>query len=86
MIPETSVVMLDQKFSDSSHQDAFHFRRNSRRSRTGFVAALAVGDFGPDVAGRVIAVSSHRDEEIRAEFLSGQLILNEQFAGHVQDS
>ena len=66
------------------HQDAFDIRCDSRDS-PGFIASLTVSDLGADITWAVVAVGGHRDEVVRTHFLSGKLVFDEQFAGHVDD-
>jgi hypothetical protein len=73
-----------QQLPNCGHQDFFHGGGDLGGPLAGFVTALCVGDLGADVARRVIALGGHRHEQIRAEFLGGELIFHEQLARQEQ--
>ena len=50
----------------------------------GLVAALRVGDLGADVAGAIVAVGGHGDEQVGPQLLGGELVLDEQLARQVE--
>ena len=56
----------------------------SEALRAGLVAALGIGDLGADVAGGVVAVGGHGDEQVGPHLLGGELVLDEQLARQVQ--
>ena len=75
-----------QQFSDRSHEHPFDFRRNVRGCVACFVAALFVCDGGADVSWRVISVSGHSNNLVRASGFGSQLILYEKFSRQMQNA
>ena len=60
------------------------FGATSEALRAGLVTALGIGDLGADVAGAIVAVGRHGDEQVGPQLLGGELVLDEQLARQVE--
>lgn len=70
---------------EGAHEDALDGGSDAGGGGLGFVSALGIGGFGTDIGGAIIAIAGHGDVEVGSHGLGGELVLDEEFAGQMQD-
>ena len=78
--------LVFQQLRDCVRQNRFDGRSDPGGAGACLVAALAVGDFGADIAGCIGRIGSHGNEQIGTHSLRRQLVRDEQFSGQVQNA